>query len=502
MKKIYTFLVSFIYVSIVNAQMIPIPTFVVRYPLSQASGSNDISGNNRSLTALEVSTYSPNLSGQIDSAAVLSSTTTGGVHTFTDVASYQLQNFTISAWIKPETKASGYGNIFELGFSHFLRLNHISATDYRLEYGFRYSNTGFVTKNVTMFNNLFNNTWHHVAYVHKNLGDVQAGASSEVEMKLYVDGKLFDTHIVVDIGDVFYDVTSNIIQIGKRQGSSTMNFMGGMFDVAYSNQALTEQQINLIYNAANPPADITIQQNTPNEEIKLCQNKSRVFQISATNVLSYHWLNNGGVMVENFAQVGTNTSTFTLANMLSDYVLQCYLIGNGTHATTNITTVTMVPNLGALPSISRTNDKLWINQVNNATNYEWYKNGTLISSGNKDTALVITENGDYTLKILNTGCSITTTVYNVNTFVVTSIDDKKDIRVIVYPNPANEKITIEFFDEFAKIEVFDITGKFVLDKALTKNNNDLQLSEISEGVYFVNVIQNSGTQRFKFIVSR
>ena len=80
---------------------------------------------------------------------------------------------------------------------------------------------------------------------------------------------------------------------------------------------------------------------------------------------------------------------------------------------------------------------------------------------------------------------------------------------LVYPNPANDNFTINYFSEEAtnmSIEIADITGKKVLTKnqliSKGENNINVQLLELLPGVYFLNMSNNEFSQREKIIISR
>lgn len=64
--------------------------------------------------------------------------------------------------------------------------------------------------------------------------------------------------------------------------------------------------------------------------------------------------------------------------------------------------------------------------------------------------------------------------------------DNQDIRF--YPNPANERLQIEYRErEEAKILVYNLSGVCVLQSTLTNGTNDIVVSTLPNGVYFIRI---------------
>jgi hypothetical protein len=78
--------------------------------------------------------------------------------------------------------------------------------------------------------------------------------------------------------------------------------------------------------------------------------------------------------------------------------------------------------------------------------------------------------------------------------------------IIVYPNPANEKITIDFGKlDFTNAELYvkDISGWTVFKKTEINNTNiNVDISSISKGIYFVNIINDNANIFTKKIVKQ
>lgn len=66
----------------------------------------------------------------------------------------------------------------------------------------------------------------------------------------------------------------------------------------------------------------------------------------------------------------------------------------------------------------------------------------------------------------------------------------------VYPNPVYSTLSISSGKDIEHVEIYDITGKKVLESNITK---DLDVSSLNSGVYFINSIVNGANVTSKFI---
>jgi len=86
--------------------------------------------------------------------------------------------------------------------------------------------------------------------------------------------------------------------------------------------------------------------------------------------------------------------------------------------------------------------------------------------------------------------------------VTTGIQDvPPDLKAImVYPNPANDKITIECAgNQSLNLSVYNIVGEILLQKELNKSINEIDISSLSKGVYLIKITDASETVQQKLI---
>ena len=66
---------------------------------------------------------------------------------------------------------------------------------------------------------------------------------------------------------------------------------------------------------------------------------------------------------------------------------------------------------------------------------------------------------------------------------------------IFYPNPVNNNLTIELQDEFSRssvIQLYDSAGKLILNRKVQGLKHILDLDNLFQGTYLINVTNNQG----------
>lgn len=78
-----------------------------------------------------------------------------------------------------------------------------------------------------------------------------------------------------------------------------------------------------------------------------------------------------------------------------------------------------------------------------------------------------------------------------------SVEDVNLVQNEIYPNPAGESLTIKREKDLDKVEIYDYLGKKVFEDSSVSKNIDI--SELSKGVYILKLHSESGTTSVKFI---
>lgn len=124
--------------------------------------------------------------------------------------------------------------------------------------------------------------------------------------------------------------------------------------------------------------------------------------------------------------------------------------------------------------------------------YQWLLDGTELTGETDQTILPVT-NGDYSVIVTDnsTGCSDTSSVYNLLTVDVLDSDSQQ---LSVYPNPTNGAIRIALSNSSGQslLKVFNMNGKLIHEEQQANQTSfELQLPEES-GIYLVQLTSSKG----------
>jgi hypothetical protein len=72
---------------------------------------------------------------------------------------------------------------------------------------------------------------------------------------------------------------------------------------------------------------------------------------------------------------------------------------------------------------------------------------------------------------------------------ITSINNENPIHL--YPNPVQNALSIHFSGKSGILQIYDISGKLLLQKPLTENEGSVDFSGLESGIYIVNVMCDS-----------
>ena len=79
------------------------------------------------------------------------------------------------------------------------------------------------------------------------------------------------------------------------------------------------------------------------------------------------------------------------------------------------------------------------------------------------------------------------------------LDDQNDL--IIYPNPSNNFIKIEYPSFLAEIivSVYDLSGKTMIQRNVSKNNNEINIESLPKGFYFLRITDSVRISQKKII---
>lgn len=108
--------------------------------------------------------------------------------------------------------------------------------------------------------------------------------------------------------------------------------------------------------------------------------------------------------------------------------------------------------------------------------------------------------GTYEVEVTDANGCVTTEAFVLD--FATSISQlQNNVAVVVYPTPAKEFITFEGEDiNGAKLSIISVSGQMVLTRNLTSTKEMINVSDLSTGIYYYELINNNSTTQGKLII--
>ncbi len=155
-------------------------------------------------------------------------------------------------------------------------------------------------------------------------------------------------------------------------------------------------------------------------------------------------------------------------------------------------------------AIAQSGDTLFANQ--GATSYQWYFNGNNIN-GATDYFYVAAQGGDYNVVATDiNGCEVEAAIFNIVAGLQSTVDSR---RLTVFPNPAGDEIKIQKLqgksETAIEISIYNLVGEKVMTKrqetGIRNQEVAVDVSALSEGVYFIEIVCGEKIFRRKFVKS-
>lgn len=86
------------------------------------------------------------------------------------------------------------------------------------------------------------------------------------------------------------------------------------------------------------------------------------------------------------------------------------------------------------------------------------------------------------------------------TFDPIGVQCSKKQNFMVFPNPADQFISIQGFGKNSNIRIFNSFGQQVFEKQNCFMNEKIDVSYLASGVYFIEILQENKRETLKFIV--
>ena len=131
--------------------------------------------------------------------------------------------------------------------------------------------------------------------------------------------------------------------------------------------------------------------------------------------------------------------------------------------------------------------------------FEWYADCDIDNpiAGATLSSFTPTASGNYSVSIGSNWeeCNVISECIYVG---LAGLDENQETSFSIYPNPANENVTISNIEAGSTVTLVDVSGKSVSQQFSNSTSVKLQTSALTSGVYFVRVMNNngiSGTQK-------
>ena len=195
--------------------------------------------------------------------------------------------------------------------------------------------------------------------------------------------------------------------------------------------------------------------------------------------------NGDSIFLENSYQYSNGIFHDTLSTVLGcDSILTTYLTVH------NIDT-----------TISTTDSSLYIAYV--ANYYQWINcSGNIAISGANSQFFLPNQSGSYSVEITKNGCIDTSSCHNI---IITQLSKiKANNEVVIYPNPAGDKlyIKIDANSEKSDFLIYSIDNRLVHSGTLNNGTNLISVSKLTPGIYFARVFIDNVWISNKIVINR
>ncbi len=224
---------------------------------------------------------------------------------------------------------------------------------------------------------------------------------------------------------------------------------------------------------------------------------------STNNPTSWNWTFEGGTPSSSTSQNPT-----VVYNTPGTYDVILTVSNEGGENTKEVTNYITVNVAGQAPvaNFEVDNNSIVVNgevhftdkSTNNPTSWNWvFEGGTPSTSTEQNPTVVYNNEGvfDVTLTVSNEFGSDTYTAEDIIS-VALGIDDINN-NLVVYPNPADNYISISADEIISKVEVIDVAGKTIISKDTNTKTVNLNIESLNNGFYLIRATVND-----KIIVSK
>jgi len=142
----------------------------------------------------------------------------------------------------------------------------------------------------------------------------------------------------------------------------------------------------------------------------------------------------------------------------------------------------------AKPMLAENKDGAVIRNYDAKLKYIWKKDGKIILQSTQDSQLVVQiKVGSYRVIVSSSDsleCTDSSDKLDIIELIGLHLLQKKSL--IVYPNPAKDKLMIKGLDDFKGLQFFDLTGREVSEK-ISYQNGEINITHLLSGIYSIHI---------------
>ena len=290
------------------------------------------------------------------------------------------------------------------------------------------------------------------------------------------------------------NATGNTWSNGATTQSITVT-QSGSYSVTVSNGLCSASSAPTVVTVNSIPI-VTI---LPLGSTNFCQGDSVILQASAGNSINFQWKINGSIIA------GATNSIYnaTVGGNYSVQVISSYGC-EGISSNLNVVVqprITAGPIIGQITNINTNQQYIYAVSQTLNRNYSWnVTNGAILNGQGSNSITVLWGNfNNGQIQVIETylSCSDTSDLI-VQISPGTSVHEKSLNAIQLRPNPTNGLIYLKSENLLNNVRIFNSIGQVILDDNLTKNEIGIDLSNYSNGVYYIIV----DFQVFRLILSK
>jgi hypothetical protein len=151
--------------------------------------------------------------------------------------------------------------------------------------------------------------------------------------------------------------------------------------------------------------------------------------------------------------------------------------------------------------VSVTQDGFTLTANATGATYQWITcPSNALVSGETNATFEPVQDGEYAVIVSSGGCQDTSACF---TILGLSLEENQSSLFSVFPNPANEIVTINTaFDQTFELVILDIDGRVIKSYLLDHSNEQVDVSDLSTGIYILEARTDSNVELVRLVVSR